>query len=309
MLTLVTGLFLVQGLLRLQLYGQWYPNSVYVKTGHGLAHAIKSGLLYLLDVMSLDLRRRRLGGVLYVLALAGASAPWLGSWWRALRHPDREALSRAAPAGLLALAVVGFTVAVGGDWMPRGRFLVPVAVLGGVTLTSLAPAAGSRQGIAAIAVALALATVFVTHPLARRSDLLGLIVQCDTTCQRPIAQYLQSHGRPGERLAAADIGQVGYTFPGDVVDFCGLANPPLAHAGRSTSTALPEDILRGNPRWVLAYAAGPVTDATWPTEGGFAAPSMERLSHVPGIRARYAVVMQCRAMPHRWHVLLERRTP
>ena len=80
-----------------------------------------------------------------ILSLA-AVVPALCMAWR----PSRRAW--ALPAAAMALAITAFPVAVGGDWMPMGRMLVPAlpfyALLVGGLLDDVWGKGGARAGVA-----------------------------------------------------------------------------------------------------------------------------------------------------------------
>ena len=115
---------------RLAYYGAWLPNTFYAKVG-GEAGVLGRGLDYLAR-----------GAVETPVALLGLAA-LLGAG-RVLRDPT----------GRLALALLGFhtayLLAVGGDYMPLGRFVVPAVPLAAM---AFAAAVRGRQGWAWGAVA------------------------------------------------------------------------------------------------------------------------------------------------------------
>lgn len=105
--------FLLIGVLRLQIYGQFFPQPVYAKAGGFSLQKLTFGLLYFLFSMQLSI-------IIYTLLLLVPIS-------QLLKKKQLELL----PAILLSLslALLAFTVVSGGDWMPAGRFFVPVVPL------------------------------------------------------------------------------------------------------------------------------------------------------------------------------------
>ncbi len=129
--------------------------------------------------------------------------------------------------GLAALALLSFAgaLATGGDWMPGLRRLTEaglvVYVLAGV---GLAVAVSWERWVAAIGV-LALAA----------SSVSGVVRTADSALY-PHAVNAQVgtllRGAPGVRsIAVADIGRIGWSFPGPIYDFAGLVDRTIASGG------------------------------------------------------------------------------
>ena len=305
---LVTGL-------RLAVYHQVFPNSVYAKVhADHLWTTLLQGARYTLSWLSWDLRKSPGPALLWLLALGLALAPWLAEWLDRWRRAPRQAQAfrrlepRAAPFLVLAAVIAAYTVSVGGDWMPRMRFLAPAVILLPLGLLSLeAPRRRLLLWGPVLGAALAAGLVLYTHPREREAGPFAQVTTLgDETCQRPIARYLRAHATADETLSAADIGRVGYAFPGTILDYWGLADKQLTRSGRSVGRATADDVLRGDPEWLLTYAGERVEDGRW-VIGTMAPAIVERLLAVPSFRDRYQVVYQCEYNPGRWHVLLRRR--
>lgn len=121
---------------------------------------------------------------------------------------------------LAAIAHVGAIIAVGGDWMPYARLMVPVApslAYAGVIASRQAhPLATAIRSVTAIAFGIA----FIAH-----GGTEGRRVGAERTA-------LITEARPvlvGARcIAALDVGWVGASTEADVVDLAGLTDPEVA---------------------------------------------------------------------------------
>ncbi len=111
--------YLVYTLWRLQTFGTIVPNTVSAKVGGGPVGRALEGLGYAYDYFR---------GPPSVLLLLGLLAGW--RWRKAVVEGSRVPPGRApglVPAmGAIVLLQGAFAVAVGGDWMPGSRFLVPL---------------------------------------------------------------------------------------------------------------------------------------------------------------------------------------
>lgn len=128
--------------------------------------------------------------------------------------------------GLVVLAVLSFAgaLATGGDWMPGLRRLTEaMVVLYVLAGAGVAVAVAWERGIAALgAVALGASSVY------------GIVETVDsslypTEFNARVGELL-AHS-PGVRsVATADIGRIGWTFPGEIFDFAGLVDRTIAAA-------------------------------------------------------------------------------
>ncbi|HXN30387.1 MAG TPA: hypothetical protein VN894_00940 [Polyangiaceae bacterium] len=159
---------------------------------------------------------------------------------------------RASPIALAivlaAVAHVGAMVAVGGDWMPYARLMVPVvpalAYAGVVASERARPLATAARSLAAIAVGLA------------------LIVRGGTEGRRVGAERsaLVGEARPALAgvpcVAALDIGWVGAATEAEIVDLAGLTDPDIAAlpGGHTSKRVDSIFLLSRKPGALLLYA-------------------------------------------------------
>lgn len=122
------------------------------------------------------------------------------------------------PLALAALAHLVVVIAVGGDWMPYARLVVPIAP--GLVLV-LAETASSRR-----AVALRLAVAFALGLLFLRAAPAGRHVVED---RRSLVIAARPHLANARRVAALDIGWLGAATDADIVDLAGLTDPAFAY--------------------------------------------------------------------------------
>lgn len=150
--------------------------------------------------------------------------------------PARRDRGLLAIAGLAALSFAG-ALATGGDWMPGLRRLteamVVLYVLAGAGVAMALAWERSLVGVGAAALA--------------ASSLYGVVETVDSSLY-PHA----FNGRVGELLvrspdvrsiAIADIGRIGWTFPGEIFDFAGLVDRTIAQGGG----------IHGEKEWHEAY--------------------------------------------------------
>lgn len=178
--------------------------------------------------------------------------------------------------------------------MPWGRFLVPAIPLLAVAWTSAgAPAIGRVPAVLVLGGVIVSAALFVRVE-SQRGELARLRVWTDT-CWRPMAAYLHERGRADQTLAVGDIGLPSYAFPGDVIDFFAIANPPLAHRRGTEPKPTVDDVLGPEPDWLMLYAGGAITKDVWPLldEKHYSTRLMRGLIADPRLWARYRPVMQC----------------
>jgi hypothetical protein len=164
------------------------------------------------------------------------------------------ALRRAPVAAVLALAAgahVLALVAVGGDWMPYARLMVPV-------LPSLAFAAVlvAEQAHTAASGVRSLLAVAAGVVLVARGGTEGRSVGPDREALvRAAAPLLKGT----TRVASLDVGWVGAATPGEIVDLAGVTDPAIAalpggHTSKRVDTRLLLD--RGVDALLLYLPAG-----------------------------------------------------
>jgi hypothetical protein len=175
-------------------------------------------------------------------------------------------LARASALSLaLVLAALGHVivvVAVGGDWMPYARLLVPVAPTLAVVHVDLSRVAyggdlsprrvprGLASGArAAVAIALGIALAITGAPAGRHvyEDRRELVAKA-----RPLL------GRADVRVVAAlDVGWVGAATDAAIVDLAGLTDPAIAAlpGGHTSKTVDVTMLLERNVDTVVLYSA------------------------------------------------------
>jgi hypothetical protein len=188
------------------------------------------------------------GGLEQGLAYAGAALvvsviPLLVVAPRALAR-DPVALSLVAAGGVHAIAVA----AVGGDWMPFARLMVPV-------VPSLAWAAvllAARAHPIASAVRSAAAVVLGATMLSRNGG-AGRNVMAD---REALVAAAVPFLRSARAVAALDVGWVGAATEADIVDLAGLTDPEIAAlpGGHTSKRVDAMFLLERNPDVLLLYA-------------------------------------------------------
>ena len=228
----VAAVFVAFTAWRFHFYGTFVPNTVLVKVDFGLAAAVR-GLKY----VGLFLATALVPLVALAMLPAVARTERRGTW--------------AAIASLVA-ALYAYAIAVGGDFMPFGRLLVPsVAPVGLIVaggLQQIARRSRGRMGVSqGVGVALVIASVlpaidlhlvpdFVRRKLHfRLSDRAFLSELNRWHNQRENTAGFTRRGRalaqiasPDDAVVAAAVGAVGYWSGITVYDLHGLVTPEVA---------------------------------------------------------------------------------
>ena len=239
-------------------YGEWLPNTYYAKVGWSLAQA-QRGLRYAWrygnDILPLP-----------ALALCAYGA-WGGGW-------RRKAL-------WLAAVHVAYVVAVGGDYMPTGRFLILplpfVALLLQSALSNVRSALGTHTRFAAafpVAVALlAAAWTFTAGSLRLEGRRWPAVDELNLVSRRFLGKWLRTTLPRDSEVAIGTIGAVGYYSDLPLLDTFGITEPEIgrkpvvgmgsAWAGHEKGDA--DVVLRHAPRvivfnntWVAPHALSQV---------------------------------------------------
>jgi hypothetical protein len=234
-------------LFRHSYYGSWTPNTLSAKTGNFDAQ-FHGGLAYFWDYCKHE-------GPLLLIAFAGIG------WGAFGRRRDILAISA------IALAVPAYVIAVGGDWMPYFRFLVPFEPFA-FLLIDIATREGWDRGranarikawvpgvIVGIAVAL---TGFRMYELRiaqrfiiREPDRFWRMAAGNT------AKWFLAHERA--TIAMGDIGYVGYATDYPLLDLLGLVDPVIGKLPggytQKVGKGFIERIIEVNPRYLLLVSS------------------------------------------------------
>jgi hypothetical protein len=215
--------FLACAVVRTIVWGRPAPLAILAKPSdvdHGLAYAGAACVVTLTPLLALApiaMRRSRIGLAIVAAAIAHAMA----------------------------------IIAVGGDWMPYARLMVPVAptlAYAGVLASERAhPWATGARSILAIACGIALIARGGTGGRRVGADRLALVESA-----RPVL------ARMG-RVAALDIGWVGAASEADIVDLAGLTDPQIAAlpGGHTSKRVDAMFLLSRQPDALLLYASAP----------------------------------------------------
>ena len=219
--------FVAHMLWRRAYFDAWAPNTARVKIEPGLASLI-SGSLYVGTFL-----------ITYPACVLVAAA----SLWAVRKTRDGVALA----ALLAAFAICGYALAVGGDFMAMGRFLIPALPLLAVAFASaLAHFRAGRSGVLA-STALVLACSFVSllaafdvhvAPAALRERLRFRwntnewfseweqwhMMQLQAQKWRLLGRALHAHSQPGDSIVIGTIGAVGYYSGMTILDPYGLVS-------------------------------------------------------------------------------------
>ncbi|HEY2954847.1 MAG TPA: hypothetical protein VGK89_06330 [Candidatus Eisenbacteria bacterium] len=240
---------------RLLYYGDWVPNTFHAKTAGIHPSEVFFGLQYLRDWANYA-GGTVVAGLVFLSLLRGARA------WNTL---------------LLAAALpyLAYVATLGGDWMPRFRFVVPVLPAGAILIGSVLcdawdqwvrPAVASR---AARRLALGGLAAAYLLPQAIESAQLAYLARADRASAPERwrrARALESMTAAGDAIALMPIGFIGWATRRRIVDFAGLTDPALARRFDADYVFArnPKLIVLGTPRDPArgTFEPGWVPDAT-----------------------------------------------
>jgi hypothetical protein len=191
-------------------YGEWLPNTFTAKTGDPVQQYHR-GKSYIAGYLG------ETGPAIYLI-FAGAAI--------AVVRKHREMLTLVA----LSVAVWGYIMTIGGDWMPHFRFMAPFEpfafVLVGVGARTLFD---THQR--AIQIALAMFALYVGvqryHSFEDARRHFKDEDQFWESAVNQSAEWLVEHNRPGY-VAVADMGYIGYRTDFPVLDLLGLVDPVIS---------------------------------------------------------------------------------
>ena len=194
---------------RLAYYGAWLPNT-YSAKNLPLLEDLARGWAYLID-QALAVPFLPLGVILVVVA-----------WVRAQSAPP---LARELAVALL-LAVLG-VVAVGGDYMPLGRMLIPSAPI--FLLAMTLQIVRRFEGVVSLPAVLFVAVMGAMQVgQFQRAEREASLDQLERRWQA-IGVALRERAAPQTRVATQAIGFVGYESRLPILDMLGLVDPVIAH--------------------------------------------------------------------------------
>jgi hypothetical protein len=192
---------------RLWVYGDPLPNTFYAKTG-GLA--IGRGLAYL----GAHMATHPLLWLLLVLR------PLLG-------RPSRRTL----PLASLVLGVLAYILAVGGDFKPTGRFILPIlpamAALGAESAALLALGERRLQRLVPLGLLLLLSPYLL---VLQQADRWGAERHANLEARRTVGRFLSENLPPNTVLAIHSAGVIPYYARLTTIDMWGLTNRTIARA-------------------------------------------------------------------------------
>jgi hypothetical protein len=204
------GPVLVHYLFRHAYYGTWLPNTFGAKTGD-LATQVGNGLIYLHSY------REHAGPIVYVAVLGAAVG---------LFERRRDMLAIAA----LAVAVLGYVVLVGGDWMKFFRFMAPFEpfcfLLVDVGLRRTVDRRDGPTNLAIAAFALSVIAHRAVTILDAQREIMGREKHFWDAATHGTARWLLV-SEPGE-VALGDIGYVGWATDYPILDLIGLVDPVIS---------------------------------------------------------------------------------
>jgi hypothetical protein len=231
-------------------YGDLLPNTFHAKVGASGAQAVR-GLVYAKD---------------FVVECGS---------WTVLVIGCGVALARRRPAvrvvTAVAVALVAYVIAVGGDAMPMYRFFTPLVGLGALLMAAGvgawgggAPAGDTRRQAIATAVVTLWALLCSWPGWSGRS--YGFVQQDrrEVEAWRQIGDWFRGHAEPGESIAVVPAGVIPYTSGLVAIDMLGLndrtiARKPVEDMGRAPAgheRSDPSVVLARRPTYVLMGVYG-----------------------------------------------------
>jgi len=217
-------------------YGDYLPNTARVKAGVSsirLERGFNYGVSYLLTLPAL------------ALVVVAAARSWRGAAWQ-----------RVAPAFVIFVGTLAYAAWVGGDFMPMGRFLLPlvpfVAVLLGALWQRFKPAVA--LALTVVCIALNVLACFDV-PVVPDRVVERFHFRTDREWESEIAKFERMKRRnaerevqgkalalfvePGESMILGAIGALGYYTNLEVYDLYGLVSPSVIAASEPLENASP----------------------------------------------------------------------
>jgi len=205
-------------------YGEWVPNTAYTKFHPGLVSLVR-GTEYTVRFLGQHL------GVVLLTIVAG---------WQAYRtRTERTASSPFRSTVLLCLLYTSYVIFIGGDWMNRGRFFMPIAPLlammcveqvgrafGGGTLERGYP---FRFRAGALVCTMAITGWLGTSLLGEYPKMLEANIE--HLGREGVIRWLNQHAPPGATLLTEEIGAIPYYTGLKTFDVYGLIDPYVARNG------------------------------------------------------------------------------
>lgn len=237
---------------RLHYYGSLVPNTAFAKAG-GFEVMERWGWPYVVEVA---------GQNWFHLA-------WLVAALGAVSHP--EFLKRNLAALCLAPVWAAYIVYAGGDYMPFGRFVLPMlpvlyilaVVGGGLAVRALVGSSdGLRAWAGAAAVALPLVTTLAVFVMqvpeqVEREERHAEYLRAMAERRQAAANWFDEH-RPNALVARNGVGAFGYYSDLRLLDMLGLNDRYIAHHGEKFPSLMPghqtsdaEYILRREPDYIM----------------------------------------------------------
>ncbi len=201
-----------------------------------------------------------------------------------------------------ALAHLGAVAVAGGDWMPLSRLLVPILPSLAIVFAHTAVVATAWSTLLRWTLCAA-GQVFVFWRVGPQAA--GVMRQ-----RSALIEQLRDHLRPADRVAALDVGWVGASFDGTVIDLAGVTDPWVAALpGGHTTKAIPSRLLadRGATVLVLQLDEGMTAERSW-RDGEFARGVERRVASQPWTRAHFELAGELRGSERLRYALLVRTT-
>jgi hypothetical protein len=217
-------------------------------------------------------------GAVYVLAAILVTGPILAvvapRAWARLDVRPRWILGAFAAHGLVVLAV-------GGDWMPMSRLLVPALPSLAIVFAHLAKV----SSVPSVLVRLALCVAGQAFVVWR----VGYDAAHVTDSRMRLIEQLRPQLQNTDVVAALDVGWVGASFDGTVIDLAGLTDPAIASlpGGHTSKAIAPMQLAeKGATAIVLWTAAGTTPQEAW-EQGKFTHDVERRLARMDYVREHF----------------------
>ncbi len=296
-------------------FGHLFPNTVSAKVGGFSIKQILEGISYIREPSA------KLYTYIFIFTLQlFAFQLWISGYKKG-RAEKLASYRRALPFMCITACLAGhwaFVVCVGGDWMINARFLshiIPVLLALLVALAwrtgrSVLPDNSSLPFRVAVWVLCINGLVFYYKANRNLSvaayDYSQQLQQAEERAIGGLADFLnRTPGGSNSVVACSDIGRMGYSFNGAVLDWWGLADEEIARSGQGEGRVQAETVLRRSPDFFVLYSNKPELAADTMRNG--MATFSKRFYHNKDFQARYAPVRSFHFMNDRWHVLFARK--
>jgi uncharacterized integral membrane protein len=250
------------------------PNTVGAKVYGSIAKRAGKGLVYLFGYSGIEILGFTINYTFFLFCL-GAFIFFIASKMQKATIYEFLAAFRSNIGISLCVAVlvthVCFVILVGGDWMPRQRFLshiIPILFIifaffaRHVTQVARNYVSDSLLVPGIVGLILFFVIGFIMYNIVDAARLYKTIKSFHESEERAlfgVVDFANALASPDDYLACSDIGRPAYRFKGRILDWWGLADREIVATNQAGGNLNPDAdiVLKRKPRFLVVYSNGP----------------------------------------------------